>query len=74
MSQRPGLYARVETPAPKPKWNHPDLPDPRSQVPFVNVEIRVHWPDWAERSTIRLALDEAYANALSQLTKRTPRG
>lgn len=67
MSQRPGLYARATAPSPKPPWANPDLPDPRSQVPAITVEVRAHWPYWADREQVRAALDAAYGDAINQL-------
>jgi hypothetical protein len=67
VSQRPGFLVTERRYAPAPPWRL-DLPDPRSQVPEVTVEIRAHWPYWADRATVLAALDAAYRRAVLHAT------
>jgi hypothetical protein len=68
MSQRPGFVVTERQHSPRPPWPHDDVPDPRSQVPEVTVEVRAHWPQWADRSMVLEALDAAYRRAVLAAT------
>lgn len=70
MSQRPGILVTERRESPRPPWPYPDLPDPRSQVPEINAEIRSHWPHWAERDEVLAVLTEAYRRAVEEVTTR----